>query len=63
MVPPDDFRLFLIAVRNRLDGFCRPAAQGVHFDDIAAAHVGEQRTDRDLLRGNSDVDAARLHEI
>ena len=46
----DDLRLFLGSVRNRLDRLGAAAAQGVNLDDVTAADVLEQRTDRDLLR-------------
>ena len=35
----------------------------MHFDDITATHVREQRADSDLLWLNGYIDAAGLYQI
>ena len=51
-------RIGRIAVRYRLNGFCRAAPQAVDLDHIATAHPGQQGTDGGLLRADRDVDIA-----
>ncbi|MNZ94668.1 hypothetical protein D3C78_1137820 [compost metagenome] len=48
---------------HRLDGLCRTAAQGVHADDIATAHMRQQGTDGSQLGADGDIDFAALHEV
>ena len=61
--PAHHFRGFAVPVGNRLDGFCRPPAQGVHVDHIATAHMAEQAADGGLLGRDGDVDIVALDQI
>ena len=63
MLPADHAAFALRAVRDRFDRLGRAATQRMHAHDVAAAHVREQRADRDLLRRQRDVDRAALHQL
>src|SRR5690606_4975162 len=52
-----------VAVGDHFDGFGRAAPQRVGADDVATAHVGQQRADGGQLRADGNVDLAALNQV
>src|SRR5690606_26933237 len=59
----NDLGRALVAMGNGFDGFGGAPAQGMHVDNIAPAHVGQQAANRGLLGRDGDVDLASLDQV